>query len=177
VLLRERDDPHRVLPIFIGTAEATAIALALSGEAPPRPMTHDLMAALLKTLGAHVDSVEVTELSDGTFFAELVLTGSKGSHRVDSRPSDAIALAVRVGAPVLVNESVLDAAGVTVRTTADEVPLDESEIEEAVGQFRRLLDELDPGDLASALGDERPPAPPPDPSGGAGEAGDDPDRP
>jgi hypothetical protein len=140
-------------------------------------MTHDLMAALLKTLGAHVDSVEVTELSDGTFFAEQVLTGSKGSHRVDSRPSDAIALAVRVGAPVLVNESVLDAAGVTVRTTADEVPLDESEIEEAVGQFRRLLDELDPGDLASALGDERPPAPPPDPSGGAGEAGDDPDRP
>ena len=146
VLLREHDAPHRVLPIFIGGPEAAAIALALSSQTPPRPLTHDLMVSLVEQLDARVDRVEVTLLRDGVYFAELSVNGPQGPQRLDSRPSDAIALAVRVHAPLFVAEAVLDEAGAVVETPAPTAP-DEQSIEEQVAAFRSSLENLDPGNL------------------------------
>lgn len=144
VLLREQEAPHRVLPIFIGGAEAAAIALALSSQTPPRPLTHDLLVSLVQLLDAHVERVEVTFLRDGVYFAELALSGPGGAQRLDSRPSDAIALAVRVQAPLFVAEAVLEEAGAVVDLEAGKAP-DERLIEEQVEAFRSSLEELDPG--------------------------------
>ena len=137
-----QDAPHRVLPIFVGRAEATSIALALNGEAPPRPLAHDVMAALVESVDAHVDAVSVTHVRDGAFLAELAISGPGGELRLDTRPSDAIALAVRLGTPLFVSDEVLEEAG----TVLTEVP-DEETIDEEVAEFRTLLDALDPADL------------------------------
>lgn len=141
VLLRERDEPRRVLPIFVGPVEATAIALALGDESPPRPLTHDLMVTLVETAQARVERVEVTELRDGTFLAELAVSGPAGVRRVDSRPSDAIALAVRVDAPLYVAGAVLEEAGAVLAEA-----LDEAAIDEEVDRFRSALEAIDDPD-------------------------------
>jgi uncharacterized protein len=156
VLLREQDEPHRMLPIFIGGPEAASIALALSGQEPPRPVTHDLLAALLETLDLRVEHVEVTEVRDGTFVAELAVHGPGGGRRLDSRPSDAIALAVRVHAPLYVSDEVLDEAGAIVAEVPDEALEDEAPddelIDDEVARFRSFLDELDPGEFGPGEG-------------------------
>jgi bifunctional DNase/RNase len=151
VLLREFDAPHRVLPIFVGGTEAASIAVALSGQAAPRPLTHDVMASLVEHLDAHVDAVEVTDLRDGAFVAEISLQGPGGGHRLDTRPSDAIALAVRLGAPLFVSDEVLDEVGAVV----PEVP-EEDEIDEVVAEFRDFLDEIDPDAFALPPADDGP---------------------
>src|SRR3982751_1932359 len=110
VLPREVEGERRLLPIFIGGPEATAIAYALENLVPPRPQTHDLMKNLLDELGAVVRRIEVTELVDPTFYAEIELDVSGKVPRVSSRPSDAIALAVRIGARIFAAEAVLDEA-------------------------------------------------------------------
>lgn len=145
VVLREADEPHRVVPIFVGGTEAAAIGLALAGEASPRPLTYDLMAALVESLDAHVERVEVTELRDGAFLAELAVTGPGGDRRLDSRPSDAIALALRVHAPLFVSEAVLDEAGTVPPDEAES--LDPGAIDEQVAAFRSQLEGLDPADF------------------------------
>jgi len=143
VLLRERDGQGRLLPIFIGQPEATAIAFAIDGVVTPRPMTHDLMKQLLDQLHASVDRVVVTELSDGTFYAEIHLTdATTRPHRISSRPSDAIALAIRVGCPIFAEDDVLDEAGLV-----DEP--DDEEPEEVVEKFREFIDSVNPDDFAS----------------------------
>ena len=111
VVLRELDAPHRLLVIHVGGPEAAAIAMSLAGHVPPRPLAHDVMADLVLRLDAHVDAVQVVALRNGTFVAELAVRGPRGRHLVDSRASDAIAIAMRVGAPVLVDEVVLSSAG------------------------------------------------------------------
>lgn len=168
VVLREHDSPYRVLPIFIGSAEATSIAVALSGRPPLRPLTHDLMAALVEGLGARVDAVEVTALRDGAFLAELAVSGPGGRRRLDSRPSDGVALAVRVGAPLYADEEVLAAAGHVLAER-----LDDEAIDHAVEEFRGHLESLDPSALSAALGEQGPP-PGAGPSGSEepGEAGE-----
>lgn len=143
VLLREQDEPHRVIPIFIGAPEATAIALAVAGEDPPRPLTHDLLAVVFGALGGTLEAVEVTELKDGTFHARLRVDGVEGPMALDSRPSDGIALALRLDAPILVAETVLDEAG-TVLTE----PGDQQAVEAALAEFRQFLDEVEPEDFA-----------------------------
>jgi hypothetical protein len=110
VILKDPAD-GRVLPIWIGLFEANAIALKLEGVDPPRPLTHDLFGGILSALGARLASVEINDLSDGTYHALLHLFLDEAEVDVDSRPSDAIALALRAGAPILVRESVLDRAG------------------------------------------------------------------
>jgi len=100
----------RALPIWIGTAEARAIAMELEGMSTPRPMTHDLITNILKELKADIEKITITELKDNTYFALLSLKGKKGPVTVDSRPSDAIALALKVKAPIYVTNAVLDAA-------------------------------------------------------------------
>ena len=149
LLLREHDMPHRVLPIFIGEAEAASIAVALSGEMPPRPLTHDLMAALVTSLEVHIDSVEVTDVVDGAFTAALTLSSPAGGHRLDTRPSDAIALAVRLGTPLFVSESVLDEAGSVIEDSSDDEANDDVSIDQEVADFRSFLDTLDPDDFGS----------------------------
>ena len=150
VLLREHHAPHRVLPIFVGAVEATAIALAVAGQEPPRPLTHDLMAALVTTLGGAVHGVEITAVHDGTFHARLDLHGPGGDHSVDTRPSDAIALAVRFGAPVYVDDQVLDSAGTVLADDSESPTLTDAEIENEIEEFRSLLDRLEPSDFTPA---------------------------
>ena len=140
VLLRE-DGGTRFLPIFIGSPEATAIVYALQGMETPRPMTHDLFKTVLDDLSVKVERVEITALHDGTFYAEIEFDKAGTKSRISSRPSDAIALAVRFGAevPIYADEEVLDEAGVLFE--ADE---EEHEVE----QFREFLDNITPEDFA-----------------------------
>jgi len=145
LVLREQEAPNRLLPIMIGHADASSIAIAASGTRPPRPMTHDLMASVVDALDGHLDSVEVTELADGAFLANLTLSGPAGQRRIDTRPSDAIALAVRLQAPLFVSEAVLDEAGAV--PVLDDADVDELAIDAEVDQFRAFLDELDPTDF------------------------------
>ena len=105
-------------------------------------MTHDVMASLVDSLDAHVDAAEETELRDGSFIANLALSGPMGERRLDTRPSDAIALAMRLNAPLFVSEDVLDAAG-----TLPIVELDDDEIDAEVDGFREFLAEIDPADF------------------------------
>ena len=139
VVLRERDDQHRLLPIVIGGPEASSIHAAIEGVEPPRPLTHDLMIDVLTALGALLRHVVVTELRDHIFYAELHLLDQAGSaHVVSSRPSDAVALAARVGCPIFATEALLAEAG--------QVPqVDEAEA--IIDEFRDFLDELDPDDF------------------------------
>ena len=143
VLLREQTG-DRVLPIYIGPEEAKAIALALEGVATPRPMTHDLFRDTVVALGATLERVTVTELRDRTFFAELELRVDGRTVRVSSRPSDAIALAVRVDAPIYASEDVLDEAAAP---PADDGEVEEEEQEEIVDQFREFIDQVNPEDF------------------------------
>jgi uncharacterized protein len=141
VILRESTGQRRLLPIFIGAAEAQAINLSLKNIETPRPMTHDLMKNLLDEVGARVERITVTALRDGTFYAEIVLNAQGEVRTVSSRPSDAIALAVRIGSPIYAEEDVLDEAGRV------EQP-DEEQAEQMVEQFRAFIDHVNPEDFA-----------------------------
>jgi bifunctional DNase/RNase len=142
VLLREVEGDGRVLPIFIGVPEATAIQLELEGEVPPRPMTHDLMRNILGELDVEVLKVVVTELVEKTFYADLHLVRDGETTVMSCRPSDALALAVRSGCPVYASLSVLDAAG--------HIPEPEPEEEEqVVDEFREFIDNVNPEDFGS----------------------------
>lgn len=141
VLLRE-DEGQRYLPIFIGPPEATAIVYALQGMETPRPMTHDLFKTVLDDMAVRLEQVVITELHDGTFYAEIELAGDGKAYRISSRPSDAIALAVRYENPVPIyaDEAVLEEAGVLFEN--------EDEDEEQIEQFREFLDNVHPEDFA-----------------------------
>jgi hypothetical protein len=143
VLLRETNGQHRTLPIFIGGPEAQAIAFALEGVDTPRPMTHDLMRDMLEELGVSLQRVVVTELRETTFFAELHLVSGDTTRVVSSRPSDAIALAVRTSTPIFAEENVLDEAAYPPEPDGDEEP------EDVVEQFREFIDNVNPEDFAS----------------------------
>jgi len=117
--MEEEAGEGRLLPIWIGHPEATAILLALEGVETPRPMTHDLMLSLATTLEAIVERVEITRVDEGTFYAGIVLRSEDVTRIVDARPSDSIALAIRAGAPIFVSDEVLDAAGIADETTGE----------------------------------------------------------
>lgn len=121
VILKEKES-DRYLPIWIGPAEADAIAVRLQEVAVARPLTHDLLRSVIDTLGAAVEYVLVNDLSNDTFFARIMLQVDGRSLEIDSRPSDAIALAVRAAVPIFADESVLDRAG--VRLDQDGQPLE-----------------------------------------------------
>jgi bifunctional DNase/RNase len=142
VLLRERNGAGRVLPIFIGPPEAQAIALAMDGIETPRPMTHDLFKDVLDELGTVLERVVVTDLQDKTFYAELHLLHAGTRTTVSSRPSDAIALAVRFGASIHASEAVLEAAAFTPSEEGEEV-----EQEQVVEEFREFIENVNPEDF------------------------------
>jgi len=141
VLLREVEGAHRLLPIFIGGPEATAIALALDSVETPRPMTHDLIKNVLDDLGVALERLEITDLSEGTFYAELHLRAAGRVTVVSSRPSDGIAMAIRMSTPVFAAESVVDEAGYVADV--------EEEREEVVEQFREFIDTVNPDDFSA----------------------------
>jgi len=136
VLLREADG-ERFLPIWIGAAEAAAIAFALQGIATPRPMTHDLMKNVLEETGVLLERIVITELKEGTFFAVMQMKRNGTAYEISSRPSDAIALAVRWDAPIFADEQVLSEASILI-------PNDE---EQEVEKFREFLEQVQPEDF------------------------------
>ncbi len=147
VLLKEREG-SRYLPIWIGAVEATAIAFALQGVETPRPLTHDLFVDVLRELSVELVAVHVTALRDGTFYAELKLLRDGEPHTVSARPSDAIALASRLGeVPILSADAVLDEAGLEMEDDEEGQATSPGEDEEEVRQFRAFLDEVTPEDF------------------------------
>jgi uncharacterized protein len=138
VLLKEAVG-DRYLPIWIGAVEATAIAFAQQGIVPPRPMTHDLLRDVLQALGARLEAIQITELREGVFYADLLFAGGV---KVSARPSDAIALAIRAGVGIYGSETVLADAGIVI---ADEQ-------EDEVEKFREFLDNISPEDFETDQG-------------------------
>ncbi len=143
ILLKPLDElpgEGRLLPIWIGAQEATSILIAVEGATAPRPLAHDLMRSMLESLAATVDRVDVTRIDDGTFYAQVTLQSPSGVHEIDARPSDAIALAARTGAPVFVADAVLAEAGVPgVIVEQDE--------EQSLEEFQQFLENVDPDDF------------------------------
>lgn len=147
LLLQETSGNRRTLPIYIGPSEAQAIALAQQGVETPRPMTHDLMKNTLDELGARLECIVITELRDGTFYAELRLVLGGQRHTVSSRPSDAVALAVRLDSPIYAEEELLDAEGV-ILPDDDEDEEEEAEADELVSEFRDFIEGIRPEDFS-----------------------------
>ena len=139
VLLKEAHG-DRFLPIWIGQHESEAIAMHLQGASVPRPLTHDLLASAISELGGRLDYVLVNDLTSGTFFAQLAITRGGSLTLIDSRPSDAIALAVRANAPIYAEPEVLVKAGILpspdIRTQNDQAP-------DGLDVFRDYIDTLD----------------------------------
>ena len=133
------DDEKRYLPIWIGVAEATAIFIQLNDQALPRPMTHDLLKNVIEVLGVKLQKVVINDIYQSTLFARLFLDtgGPKGVLEVDSRPSDAIALALRAGAPILVAEKVVIKATIA----------DKEKYRQEMGEFKKFLEDLSPSDF------------------------------
>ena len=151
VILREKGT-ELYLPIWIGPAEADAIAIKLQGVDVPRPMTHDLLNSIISALGASVNSIIVSDLQNDTFYAKVILDVNGKQIEIDSRPSDAMAIAVRTQAPIYAAESVLDKAGITIdRETGKPKPLAPGKTSEEelkrLSAFRDFIDTLNLEDL------------------------------
>jgi uncharacterized protein len=149
VVLRELGSASRLLPILIGHPEAVAINWALEGTPTPRPMTHDLLQDVIEDLGAHLQRIVITHMHQGIFYADLVISTEGGERVVSGRPSDAIALALRVRCAIHVDEGVLEIAGVH----PDETPEAPDEVEggdDVVEQFREFIDSINPDDFNPA---------------------------
>jgi uncharacterized protein len=138
IVLLKTADGKRFLPIWIGASEASAIMSRLQGTEAPRPMTHDLLQNVVDELGGTIVRIAVTELRDNTFYAQIVLRANGDEHEIDSRPSDAIALAVRANTPIFAEEDVLSEASILIKS-------DEEERE--VEKFREFLDQVSPEDF------------------------------
>ena len=147
VLLLREVGGARTIPITIGAREAESIGWGLDGTPFPRPMTHDLLATVVADLGAEVVAVEIVDVRGGTYYADLVLQKGDETLRISARPSDAIALAVRVGAGLLADEDLLEAVGVHL-VDEDEDEDDTVDEGEMVEQFREFLEAVQPEDFA-----------------------------
>jgi bifunctional DNase/RNase len=139
IVLREIAGGHRVLPIWVGVFEANAIALQVENVQTPRPMTHDLLRSVITELGGELERVVVSELKENTFYARLHVRSARGLHAIDARPSDAIALALRFGSRIFVEEVVIQNAK-TVEMSRESVD---------VGRLQKWLEDLTDEDLGS----------------------------
>ena len=150
LLLQELTKPKRTLPIFIGAPEATAIAFAVQQIETPRPMTHDLLKNVIEDLESRLVNVVITELRDSTYFAELTVVRGSKTYHISSRPSDAIALALRVPAPIYVADELLANEGISVEILDQdrENVLQDENPEQLVGEFREFLNTLKPEDFS-----------------------------
>jgi hypothetical protein len=142
IVLLKTADGNRFLPIWIGHPEAAAILMKLQGASTPRPMTHDLLSELLEQLDAKCEKVSVTELRDNTFYATITISMNGSELEIDSRPSDAIALAVRTQAPIFAAEDVIEESSIEFEHEVEDQ-------EEVVEKFKDFLDEVSPEDFAA----------------------------
>ena len=141
IVLLKTADGNRFLPIWIGHAEAASILMKLQGSSPPRPMTHDLVTDILEQLDAEVTRITVTELKENTFYASITVQQDGSELEIDSRPSDAIALAVRADAPIFAAERVIEESAI-------EFEGEDVNEEEIVDEFRKFLDNVSPDQFA-----------------------------
>src|SRR3954469_9878073 len=150
IVLLKTADGNKFLPIWIGHPEAAAILMKLQGASTPRPMTHDLVTDMLSQLDAHVTRICVTELRDNTFYASITLQQDGSEIEVDSRPSDAIALAVRAEAPIFAADRVIEESAIEFEGE----DVDQEQLEAEVAKFKHFLDEVTPDQFAVEDGDE-----------------------
>jgi bifunctional DNase/RNase len=144
IVLLKTVSGNKFLPIWIGHAEAAAILMKLQDARPPRPMTHDLLSDVLGELNAQVAKITVTELKDNTFYALITLrpTGATSEIEIDSRPSDALALAVRANAPIFAADKVIEESAIEFEGEVEDN-------EEVVEKFKEFLDSVTPEDFAT----------------------------
>ncbi|HZS25220.1 MAG TPA: bifunctional nuclease family protein [Gaiellaceae bacterium] len=150
IVLLKTADGNKFLPIWIGHPEAAAILMKLQSQAPPRPMTHDLLSDVLEQLEAQVVRITVTELRENTFYAQITVQQDGREIEIDSRPSDAIALAIRAEAPIFAADRVIEESAIEFE--GEEV--DQEVLDAEVTKFRRFLDEVTPEDFAVENGEE-----------------------
>ena len=143
IVLLKTAEGNKFLPIWIGHPEAAAILMKLQSQAPPRPMTHDLLSDMLEQLGAQIVRITVTELRENTFYAQITLQQDGGEIEIDSRPSDAIALAIRAEAPIFAADRVIEESAIEFE--GEEI--DQDRLDEEVAKFRNFLDEVTPEDF------------------------------
>ena len=141
IVLLKTQEGNKFLPIWIGHPEAAAILMKLQGAATPRPMTHDLLTDMLGHLDAKVLRIAVTELRDNTFYALITLAVNGTEIEIDSRPSDAIALAVRAGAPIFAADAVIDESAI-------EFEHEDVNEDEIVEEFKKFLEDVSPEDFS-----------------------------
>ena len=153
IVLLKTAEGNKFLPIWIGHPEAAAILMKLQSQAPPRPMTHDLLSDVLEQLGAQIVRITVTELRENTFYAQITLQQDGGEIEIDSRPSDAIALAIRAEAPIFAADRVIEESAIEIE--GDEV--DQERLDDEVAKFRNFLDEVTPDQFAVENGEEENP--------------------
>ena len=147
IVLLKTADGNKFLPIWIGHPEAAAILMKLQSQAPPRPMTHDLLSDMLEQLEAQVVRITVTELRENTFYAQITVQQDGREIDVDSRPSDAIALAIRAEAPIFAADRVIEESAI-------EFEGEEVNEEEIVSEFKQFLENVTPDEFAEASGEE-----------------------
>ena len=145
IVLLKTVDGNKFLPIWIGHPEAAAILMKLQGASTPRPMTHDLLSDVLEQLDAKCERVSVTELRDNTFYASITVSVNGSEMEIDSRPSDALALAVRVSAPIFAAEEVIEESAIEFEHEVEDT-------EEVVDKFKEFLDEVTPRRLRPGRG-------------------------
>ena len=143
ILLLRETSGDRYLPIWIGSVEATAIALEQQGVKPARPLTHDLLKDVIGALGRRLEQVRITDLQEGTFYADLIFDRDI---KVSARPSDSVAIALRVGVPIYVEEAVLAEAGLLIPDENDDEPTGAVR-EDEVEKFKEFLDSVSPDDF------------------------------
>jgi hypothetical protein len=153
IVLLKTADGNKFLPIWIGHPEAAAILMKLQSQAPPRPMTHDLLSDMLEQLGAQITRITVTELRENTFYAQITLQQDGGEIEIDSRPSDAIALAIRAEAPIFAADRVIEESAIEFE--GEEI--DQERLDEEVAKFRNFLDEVTPDQFAEEVEDTEEP--------------------
>jgi bifunctional DNase/RNase len=164
IVLLRTSEGSRFLPIWIGHPEAAAILMKLRDSDAPRPMTHDLLATMLGELGAEVVGITVTELRESTFYARITLRSNGSTYEVDSRPSDAIALAVRTGAPIFAADEVIAESGIEIDEESEErmgqagggADPATDDPEGLVSDFRDFLDEVRPDQFEQFGGADEP---------------------
>ncbi|HUY06600.1 MAG TPA: bifunctional nuclease family protein [Acidimicrobiales bacterium] len=147
IVLLEEVYGDRTLPIFIGSAEASAIAFAIEGVEVPRPMTHDLLNNILNELGAELVRAVISDVIDGTYYAELYVRAHGNDHVISARPSDAIALAIRSGSPMYIADALMDNAPRLIEGPEGEDREEEDAPEEIVDEFLEFLDNVRPEDF------------------------------
>jgi bifunctional DNase/RNase len=150
IVLLKTAEGNKFLPIWIGHPEAAAILMKLQSASTPRPMTHDLVTEMLDQLGAQVTRITVTELRENTFYAQITVQQDGSEVEIDSRPSDAIALAIRADAPIFAADDVIEESAIEFE--GDEI--NQEDLEREVSKFKQFLDHVTPDEFANGVEDE-----------------------